>query len=124
MKDYLIKVLKTFKGTDFASLYLLHKDYLEHQFEGEIDENSNRLVLALSAYFESEWFTIGCTVYSTFEALIIKPLCELLDIDDHKMLRNAKRNWVGVKSFFEEKFEELKALSDKRDSILEKLLGH
>ena len=100
---------------------LLHKDDLKHYFQGEINENSNRLVLAVSAYFESEWFTIGCTVYITFEALIIKPLCELLGIDDHKMLRNEKRNWIGVKSFFEEKFEELKALSDKTDSTLDKL---
>ena len=37
------------------------------------------------------------------------------------MLRNEKRNWVGVKSFFEEKIEEVKALSDRRDSTLEKL---
>ena len=37
------------------------------------------------------------------------------------MLLNEKRNWVGIKSFFKEKCEELKALSDKRDSTLEKL---
>ena len=67
---------KDFKGfqsnrfgrTSFlASLYLEHQQDLLRFFDEEVDENSNKLVLALTAYFKSDWFTIGCKVYSKFD---------------------------------------------------------
>ena len=52
-----------FGRTSFlASLYLEHQADLRRFFADCIDENSNLLVAALSGYFESEWFTVGCKV--------------------------------------------------------------
>ena len=94
-----------------ASLYLEHKNDLLKFFEETVDENSNRLVLALSDYMSSDWFSTGCEVYKSIENLIIKPLCDILGIDDFGKAKRDDRNWLGVKDFFEKKNQELKIIS-------------
>ena len=88
-----------------ASLYLEHKNDLLKFFEETVDENSNRLVLALSDYMSSDWFSTGCEVYKSIENLIIKPLCDILGIDDFGKAKRDDRNWLGVKDFFEKKIK-------------------
>ena len=113
-----------FGRTSFlASLYLKHQQDLTRYFDEEVDENSNRLVLALTAYFQSDWFTMGCRVYSTFESIIIKPLCVLLGIDANKSVNREDRNWIGVKVFFETKLTELKAFGLKKETTFDKLIS-
>ena len=93
-------------------------------FESNIDENNNRLVLALYNYFKCEWSTIGWCVHATFEGVIIKPLVELLGIDENKNEKNEKRNWNGGKEFFEEKLPAIKIISIRENTTnLDKLVS-
>jgi hypothetical protein len=113
-------VTKDFKGfksrfgriASLASLFLVHKEDLVKYFSENIDENSNKLVLALSAYFKSEWFSVGREVYKVFEAKLIKPICLMLGIDDYGKVEMENRNWIGVQEFYKEKVKEMKDLSD------------
>ena len=101
----------------FTSSIKLIKRY----FEEEVDENTNKLLLALSVYFDSEWFTWGCKVYNTFEAIIIQPSCELLGIDKFKDIHHESRNWISIKAFFKSKQLELKKFALKQETNFEKL---
>ena len=93
-------------------------------FESNIDENTNRLVLALYNYFKCEWFTIGCCVYATFEEIIIKPLAELLGIDENKNEKNEKRNLNGIKEIFEERLPAINIISIRENTTnLDKLVS-
>ena len=47
-----------------------------------VDENSKKLVLALSDYLSSEWFSTGCEIFKSIGYFIINPLCDILGIDD------------------------------------------
>ena len=91
-----------------ASLYLEHKSDLCRFFEEIVDENSNRLVIALSDYMRSEWFTTGCKIYKSIGDLIITPLCDILGIDDFGKRKREDRNWQCVKVFFRKSFMNLK----------------
>ena len=88
-----------------ASLYLEHKIDLLIFFEETVDENSNKLVLALSDYLSSEWFSTGCEIYKSIGYLIINPLCDILGIDDFGKTKRDDRNWQCVKDFFEKKYK-------------------
>ena len=111
--------------TFLASLYLEHKIDLLRFFEETVDENSNKLVLALSDYLSSEWFSTGCEVYKSFGHLIINPLCNILGIDEFGKTKRDDRNWQCVKDFFEKKLQELKTISITSEEISnkEKLLA-
>ena len=93
-----------------ATLFVKHKVDLQNFFDETVDEHSNKLVLALSMYLKSEWFTLGCEVYSVFQKIIITPLCELLGIDEFSTVVRPDRNWVGIKDFFHTKLIELNSL--------------
>ena len=86
-----------------ASLFLEHKKDLLKFFEETVDENSNKLVLALSDYMSSEWFSTGCEIYKSIGNLIINPLCDILGIDDFGKVKRDDRNWQSLKEFFEKK---------------------
>ena len=101
-----------------AELFLKHKPDLIRFFESHVDEHSNQLVLALSKYFQNEWFELGCQVYSIFGQKLISPLCELLGIDHYGRVKNKDRNWEGVKNFFETKIEEMKVLAQRKGAEL------
>ena len=95
-----------------ASLFLEHKKDLLRFFEETVDENSNKLVLALSDYMSSEWFSTGCEIYKSIGNLIINPLCDILGIDDFGKVKRDDRNWQSLKEFFEKKILEFKAISN------------
>ena len=100
-----------------ASLFLSHKDNLQKFFSEVIDENSNRLFLVLSCYIHSEWFEVGCKVFCFFGEKIVKPLCEILGIDESKKQKRKDRNWNGVKTFYETKILELKVLMNNTEAV-------
>ena len=94
-------------------------------FSENIDESSNKLVLALPAYFKSEWFSVGCEVYKVFEDKLIKPICLMLGVDDYGKVEMENRNWIGVQEFYREKVKEMKDLSDdnKATTNIERLIA-
>ena len=106
---------KGFKSNRFGRIALIAKQYLNLRenilafFESCVDENSNKLVLAVSTYIESEWFLICTEVYSELADLFIFPLMDQLGIDVKKKKNNGnKSSWKGVKDFFDRKIPELK----------------
>ena len=101
---------------ELARIFLLHRDELIRFFEETVEENSNLLVLALSEYINSEWFELGCKIYRVFDDLLVRPLCDILGIDNFGKQDRDDRNWSGVKIFFENKLEDLTTL-ENRDNL-------
>ena len=100
-----------------ASLFLEHSMDLKEYWDTCVDENSNKLVLALNSYFDNEWFFLGCQVYSKFNEVIIQPLCNILGIDEdgEKTSTSSERSWDGIKEFFDKKLRELKKMRDSSE---------
>ena len=101
---------------ELARIFLLHRDELIRFFDETVEENSNLLVLALSEYINSEWFELGCKIYKVFDDLLVRPLCDILGIDNFGKQERDDRNWSGVKIFFENKLEDLTTL-ENRDNL-------
>ena len=99
-----------------AGMFLKHKSDLLRFFAEVVDENSNKLVLAVSTYIESDWFYTGCQVYDFFGSLLIQPLCSLLGIDEKKSGREFEKSWTAVKTFFDEKKEMLAKMVEEGKS--------
>ena len=83
-----------------ASIFLEHKENLNKFFAEVVDENSNKLVLAVATYIESDWFSTGCMVYNMFRSQLIQPLCSLLGIDEKMENMQEEKSWTKVKDFF------------------------
>ena len=99
-----------------ASMFLKHKPDLQRFFAEVVDENSNKLVLAVSTYIESDWFYTGCLVYDFFGTLLIQPLCSLLGVDEKKKDTKEEKSWTAVKEFFDEKKQALAVMLEKGKS--------
>ena len=78
-----------------------------------MDENSNKLVMAVQQYVTCEWFTVGCQVIKVFNDILIQPLQELLGIDKYYKIKREDRSWTGIKDFFSSKMDELKCIESK-----------
>lgn len=127
---------KGFKSNRFGRVaeidkeFLLLRDLIIEFFEACIDTNSNKLVLAVSAFLESDWFQICCQVYAEVGDLLVFPLMDLLGIDRKKDTH--KTTWKDVQNFFQIKLKEIEskiaALSDTKGrsalmkSVLEEIL--
>ena len=113
------------RTSELAELFLLHKPHIIKFFEEVVDVTSNLLVSAVAAYIDSEWFEIGCKIFSKFRKVIIKPLVEILGIDKAKSINRPDRNWSGVKTFYLNKLEELEQLKvcGIDDSNVDKLVA-
>ena len=58
-----------------------------------VDENANKLSLAIAAYVESEWFKTCVSIGAEFDQLIMDPLKEAFFNEKLDMLKNMfKRN--------------------------------
>ena len=88
----------------------LHRDYIKSFFDEVVDVNSHKLVLAVSAFLDSEWFTMCSEIYARIGQQVIFPLLKLLGVDEKDPEVNEQRTWSGVKDFFETKLELLKDL--------------
>src|SRR5271155_3598520 len=82
-------------------------------FEAAVDENGNKLVLAVSTFVANEWFVCCTEVYSLIGEQIIFPILELLGIDNRQNDKNAKHTWAGTKEFFNSKIPLLDTLKVK-----------
>ena len=111
---------KSFKGfqsnrfgrtSQMAELFLKHKADLITFFNEVVDEKSNLLIQAMDTYIKSDWFELGCTIYSAFNGEIIQPLCDILGIDESSKIYPEDRNWSGVRRFYVEKLQKLDDMS-------------
>ena len=98
---------------EIAQEFLARKDSIIQFFEECVNENSNKLVLAVSTYIQNEWFHICSRVYERIGLYLIFPLMELLGIDKSSKIRREDRNWAGVREFFKKKIPELEEIRDK-----------
>ena len=71
-----------------------------------VDINSNKLVLAVSAYIQNDWFLLYSEVYNEMGKLVIFLIIELLGIEG-KINENT-RGQLGVRDFFKQNTGELK----------------
>ena len=99
-----------------AKQFLKMKDQVLKFFDSVVDINSNKLVLAVSIYIQSDWFSLCCKLYMKIADLVIFPLMDLLGIDERgKNLKNV-RDWYGVRDFFKLKLPEIDDLCEQLKS--------
>ena len=65
-------------------------------FEELVDENANKLVLAVYNYIQSEWFLTCCNVAARFYHEITIPIKRLIGMDEFKDSKSDKRSWKGI----------------------------
>ena len=65
-----------------ANQFLNMKDQVLKFFDSVVDINSNKLVLAVSVYIQSDWFRSCCELHRKIADLVIFPLMDLLGIDE------------------------------------------
>ena len=63
-----------------ANQFLKMKDQVLKFFDSVVDINSNKLVLAVSVYIQSDRFSLCCELYRKIADLVIFPLIDLLGI--------------------------------------------
>ena len=84
-----------------------HISNIRRFFEEYINENSNKLVLAVDSYIESEWFLTCCEIASMFYQDITITIKRVIGIDQFKDTHSDKRTWVGIKEEFEQIIQKL-----------------
>ena len=90
-----------------ANQFLKMKDQVLKFFDSVVDINSNKLVLAVSVYIQSNCFSLCCELCKKIADVVIFPLMDLLGIDERgKNLKNV-RDWYGVRDFFKLKLPEI-----------------
>ena len=98
--------------TEIAKEFLSRRQSVLDFFQATVDENANKLVLAVSTYIQNDWFLCCSEVYCMLGDDIIIPLLNLLGIDDREG-EDYERSWNGVKRFFHDKMPYLKEKSDR-----------
>ena len=98
-----------FVSNRFGRIAELSREFVKHRekiiqfFEDVVDENSNKLVLAVAEYIRNEWFLVCSTIYSKLGQLMIFPLMELFGIDRKTRHQgdDSKCDWFQVKEYFQ-----------------------
>ena len=107
---------------ELSTAFIEHKPLLDKYFELQVDEHSNKLVLAISCYMDSHWFRICCEVSKFFFDILTQPLKCVLGIDEFKKSKHSERSWKSTKDFYSSKMEELDAIPiSTADSALSQL---
>ena len=118
--------LKGFKGFqsnrfgrmgEIANTMVFHKDIIDKFFERQVNEHSNKRVLAVSSYKDSQWFLLCCEVSAYFFQTVTIKMKKALFIDEFKKSRNKYGNWTDIKVSFRE------ILNDLEELILSNLQG-
>ena len=73
--------------TEIAEKFLANQQLILDFFESVVDQNGNKLVLAVATYIQSDWFICCSEVYSELGKLIIFPLMNILGIDRAKLVK-------------------------------------
>ena len=106
-----IDQLKGFKGFqsnrfgrigEISNTMVKHKPIIDKFFESQVDEHSNKLVLAVSCYKDSAWFLLCCEVSAFFYQTVTIKMKEALYIDEFKKCKRMNGNWVDIKTSFRE----------------------
>ena len=92
---------------ELSTAFTEHKSLLNKYFELQVDEHSNKLVLAISCYMDSHWFRTCCEVSKFFFDILTQPLKSVLGIDEFKKSKHSERSWKSTKDFYSSKMEEL-----------------
>ena len=96
---------KGFTVNRFGYLAEIAREFIDRQqsilsfCDSVVDINSNKLVLAISAYIQNDWFVLCSEVYTEIKELIIFPVMKLLGTDS-KTAKNST-GWLGAGDFFE-----------------------
>ena len=106
-----------------ARQFVSHKDLILEFFDEVVDQNSNKLVLAVSNYIQNEWFIMCSDIYSMIGSMLIFPMMTLFGIDSKKGgTKHEEPHWTQVREFFKEKLKEIDNYKIKDDSAHQKLL--
>ena len=76
-----------------SHLVIDHLQHIRDFFEEYVDENSNKLVLAVHTYVESDWFLPCCEVVDQFYKDITIPIKQLIGMEEFKGTKNGNRDW-------------------------------
>ena len=91
-----------------------NKDTIRKFYEHQVDEHSNKLVLACFAYLNCDWFQLCCRLASKINKLIVLPMKEALGIDENRSKKSDSRSWSGLKKLFPKLLESLSSLTVKK----------
>ena len=69
---------------ELSAAVVTHAPLMDKFFDNQVDEHSNKLVLAVSCFKESDWFLLCAEVSSHFYSTVCLPIKFLLGIDEYK----------------------------------------
>ena len=103
-------------------------------FEDQVNENQNKLVLAVAGYIQSDWFCICAKVATFFYEIVSIELKKAIGIDEFKNQKEmegevelGRHNWTSVKACLEAIVLDLNKLDDQVNNSSatgEELLKH
>ena len=64
-----------------TALYFEQRQEVLDLWTEYIDEDSNKVPLAVTTYLDRTWFHQGFSIYKTFDDIIIQPFCRILRVD-------------------------------------------
>ena len=85
---------------ELSDSFQKHLVYIITFFDEYVDENDNKLVLAVYNYIKSDWFLICCNVVASFYHQITIPIKKLIGMDEFKDTKCLARTWKGMKDKF------------------------
>ena len=98
---------------ELLSMFVNHKLTIDSFFEYQVDIRTNKLVLAVHAYYNSTWFSLFCKVGSIFYKKVTIPINRVLGIDEHKDTSVSHRSWGGKRQEFNTIIQNLKCMMDE-----------
>ena len=127
-KTLLKNGFKGFQSNRFGRIGQLSATTVEHAplvrkfFDEMVNEHANKLVLAVHAYLQSEWFLLCCNIGKKFNEKVILPIKEMLKIDEYKHASGPERSWEYMKTEFNEILQKLEAFNSSNESSAENKL--
>ena len=109
---------------ELSHMVIKHIDHIREFFDEFVDENANKLVLAVDSYIKSEWFLTCCEIANKFYTEITVEVKKLIGMDEFKNTKSEQRSWGGIKKEFNRILESLNATAQtKSDTGKEKLIS-
>ena len=101
---------------ELSNVVQKHLAYIRQFFDEQVNEHSNKLVLAVYTYIQSEWFLTCCNVAAGFYHKITIPIKKLIGMDEFKDTKSEKRSWKGIKTEFQDILSGLKTMPKEASS--------
>ena len=108
---------------ELSKLILKHMAYIKGFFKEYVDENSNKLVLAVSCYIRSDWFSTCCEIATTFYNDITVTIKQLIGMDEFKDSISENRSWCGIKAEFSKILNSLDEKTKTNGEGMSNLIG-